>query len=178
MYKVMITGHRNLFKRSYYDELEKQIIKLKHEHKDLVLITGMALGVDQAFCEIGLKYNIPVRAYLPFYSQTQEWVYDQVKKYLDMLLKCECAVVTSSGTVYKNTNDLVNAIVHHKSTIEPQSWSPSNMSAAYRVRNQEMVNDCDEAVIVMKPDNQYSGTAQTLRMLDKALKPYVIIKPK
>ena len=76
----MITGHRphklpggydlsSKDNKELYDQIKKIVLKTKEIHPDLILISGMALGVDTIFAKI----EIPVHAYIPCLNQSSRW---------------------------------------------------------------------------------------------------------
>lgn len=53
------------------------------------VISGMALGWDQALAYAAIKLGIPVRAYIPFVGQADNWPAGSHELYGRILMKCE-----------------------------------------------------------------------------------------
>jgi len=140
VYKVMITGHRpqKLPKGSiHYIKLAmlERVQALVDEHgTDMVLITGMALGPDQWFAEIGIKLGIPVHAYLPFKGQEKYWSENAKSHFRDLL------DLVSNVTVISDTQS----------------------SNAYLRRNIAMVEQSDHCIAVWDGGTR-SGTGHAVR---------------
>ena len=140
VYKIMITGHRpqKLPKDSvHYIKLAMldRVQALVDEYgTDLVLITGMALGPDQWFAEIGLKFGIPVHAYLPFKGQEKYWS-EIAKSHYRNLLDHVANVTVISDTQSRN---------------------------AYLSRNIAMVEQSDHCIAVWD-GGTHSGTGHAVR---------------
>ena len=102
MFPVMITGH--CIHRTYEKNKENiigQIDRELHELMDtygdkIILITGMALGPDQWFAELGLKYGLQVHAYIPFAGQEKFWTRMEQARYRSILTDAERVVVVSN----------------------------------------------------------------------------------
>jgi len=102
--KVAITGHRpnKLFVngwdgyRAGYPVLveyyEKVFTKMKEEGITQV-ISGMALGVDQAAAQAAINVGIPVLAAIPFQFQPNVWKHEDRVRYLSILTECSEQVV-------------------------------------------------------------------------------------
>jgi hypothetical protein len=69
VYKVMGTGSRSMIlepnAKEIYALLEYYLLLKAEAHPDLVLISGMAEGWDEAIAKVGLNNNIPYHVYLP-----------------------------------------------------------------------------------------------------------------
>lgn len=52
-------------REAIYETLKQKVLKLLEQHPDLVLISGMAEGWDEAIAKIGMREGIPYHVYLP-----------------------------------------------------------------------------------------------------------------
>ena len=102
MFPVMVTGHRiHRMYEKHKDDIITQIDCELHELMDaydnkITLITGMALGPDQWFAELGLKYGLPVHAYIPFVGQEKFWTRMEQARYRSTLSNMEKVIVVSN----------------------------------------------------------------------------------
>lgn len=94
---LSVTGHRpqklggfkaKSFHSKIIKAMEKEILTLSPN----LLLSGMALGVDQWAAEICIKHNIPFKACLPFRGQESAWPLSSVHHY-NWLLKRAAQVV-------------------------------------------------------------------------------------
>lgn len=88
--QIAITGHRPNKLGNDYALTSDLIGSIKHEimrvlrtfeHKDLTLITGMALGIDTLFAKIAIEHNIPFIAAIPFKGQEIVWPEESQETY-------------------------------------------------------------------------------------------------
>lgn len=56
--------------------------------RDITLISGGALGIDQFWMEVGLHLGLSVIAALPFEGYDAKWPKSDKQKYADLLDKC------------------------------------------------------------------------------------------
>lgn len=139
--KCALTGNRPSFLPCGYDENHEWLLALKDRmrefiksHKISLLISGMALGSDQWWAEVGIELGIPVHAYIPCPEQPDKWGWSSKKKYKEILDKCE-KQITISGCY---TSD------------------------CFKIRNYAMVDCADMLVCVLDPDKTDGGTVQTV----------------
>ena len=145
--KIMVTGHRpqrvggynpNPTQDFVKSELERVIQKLNNGSVELV--TGMALGVDQWFCEIGLKLSLKVHAYLPCKGQSAKWRPAQKEHHRNLTLQCDWRLI--SKDTYTGPKQLLD-------------------------RNTAMVNDSNIAIIVWDGKKE-GGTWHAVQEIRKA----------
>lgn len=105
---IAITGHRPARMLGYEDnptyqsirDRMRRILIEKSANTELfvdeaaskapvVVLSGMALGIDQWFTEIAIQLGIPVHAFLPFKNYERTWPYAAQKHYRDLLAKCD-----------------------------------------------------------------------------------------
>ena len=136
------TGHRPN-KLGGYDPLTKEhLIKLTTyaltKYKPDVVISGMALGWDQALATAALNLTIPMHAYIPFEGQ-------------------ECMWPTSSQREYWKLRRAASNVV----VCCPGSYSAAKM----QVRNCRMVNACTDVLALY--DGTPGGTANCIKYAEQ-----------
>lgn len=145
MFPVMITGHRiHSVYEKYKDDIVTQIDCELHELMDaydnkIILITGMALGPDQWFAELGLKYGLPVHAYIPFVGQEKFWTRMEQARYRSILHRAEKVIVVSN----------------------------TQSKSAYLQRNIEMMKAAKHCIAVYDKKRVRSGTGHTVNNIAK-----------
>lgn len=153
--KIMGTGSRSMVTNpkamDIYKNLEGFILMLKEKDPDLILISGMAEGWDEAIAKVGLRNGIPYivaipnRTYGSYYwgkkSLTSQNRMDTFNKLVD----------GAAEEIYVCNSIYVNG-VH-----------------ANFIRNQWMVDACDAALVF---DPSSSGTKDAVARLTAAKKPY------
>lgn len=100
--KVMITGHRpdrlggynelNPIAMRVKDEMKKELKKIVDKNDDVELISGMALGADQWFAEIGYDMGLKIHSYIPFVGQEKKWDERMKKHYWDLVVPSQMKV--------------------------------------------------------------------------------------
>jgi len=101
---------------------------------DLTVISGMALGWDQAWAEAAIELYIPVIAAVPFAGQESVWPPAQRDRYARLLKLCQRVEVITPGV-----------------------YAPWKM----QTRNKWMSDRCDELVALW--DGSEGGTANCIR---------------
>lgn len=152
MYKVMVTGHRpQKLPLKIHSAIKLALLErvqaLSDQHDNLALVTGMALGVDTWFAEIGIKLDIPVIAVIPFPDQARSWLKSDRSRYLNIL--CDTEAIQC---IYKE-------------------YQPT----AYLDRNTVMVEQSDECIAVW--DGSRSGTSNAVMTANKLGVPVDRINP-
>lgn len=121
---------------------------LKANRPSLV-ISGMALGWDQALAKAAIDLGIPVHAYVPFIGQADKWPKRSCEEYSKLLLQCTETKV-----------------------ICPGSYSPEKM----QIRNERMVDACD--LVLALWDGSSGGTANCVTYAEfDAMKPVTNLWP-
>lgn len=133
---VAATGHRPSKLGGYGDEAYARLVKLARWYLLALaeppahVISGMALGWDQAFAEAAVQLGIPFVAAIPFKGQESKWPAASVGKYHALLEFAGQVHVVSEG-----------------------GYSARKMHA----RNEWMVDNCDLLCAVW--DGSAGGTA-------------------
>jgi uncharacterized phage-like protein YoqJ len=161
-YLVMVTGHRpqklggfgqaGLARQARIKELLLgALIVLQHEHKNIVGISGMAIGVDQLFAEACLMAGIPYLAYVPCLGQDSKWSPETKTHYQELLTK---AVVQPL-----------------QKTLAMGAYSGRAMNQ----RNTIMVRDADYAIAVW--DGRSGGTGNCVNDIKRKGIPWTQLDP-
>lgn len=148
---VAVTGHRTgrlgghgeATTKRLYDLARASLMPMKREYEgSLQVLTGMAIGWDQAVAEACVSLNIPYHAYIPFYGQENRWPDDTKRKYYELL--------NTAATV-----DVVNE----------GGYAPWKMNR----RNEAMVDVCDMVLALW--DGGDGGTYNCIQYAKKHNKP-------
>jgi uncharacterized phage-like protein YoqJ len=96
------TGHRPSKLGGYGKDIHSDLVNLASdwlvENKPTKVISGMALGWDQALAEAAIAYDIKTIAAIPFKGQESIWPPQSIKLYNDILKKCSSVHIVSTGT--------------------------------------------------------------------------------
>ena len=114
-----------------------------------LLLSGMALGVDQWAVELAIGAGIPFHAYVPFVGQEDSWPMSQ-RVYYRQLLKAAGQVIHVSNPPYA-------------------AWKMQK-------RNEAIVNACEHLLAVF--DGSEGGTANCVAYARKVGRNITIINPK
>ena len=157
MFHVMGTGSRSMVvaadRHQIYDDLRNHVLSLRARHPDLVLISGMAEGWDEAIAKVGFRESIPYLVYVPnpgygrYYWQEHSLTGRNRMATFNELLAAARQVIYVAQTIYVGD-------VH-----------------ANFVRNQAMVDACNMA-LVYNPTS--SGTRHAIELLKAAGKPFTV----
>ena len=154
----MGTGSRSMIMhpdaREHYEYLRHIILAARDADDELVLISGMAEGFDEAIAKIGMREGIPYIACVPnptygnyYWRDHSVTGRNRIETFRELMSHAQ-DIIFVCNSIYQNGEH-------------------SNF-----VRNQYMVDICDMAY-VYKP--QSSGTRDAVRRLDRAEKPYFIL---
>lgn len=98
---VTATGHRPHKLGGYAEVVDWRLMKLARavldKSKPARVISGMALGWDQAIAFVGITLGIPVTAAIPFEGQESIWPESKQSRYHAILKKCESVQIVSPG---------------------------------------------------------------------------------
>lgn len=102
--KICGTGHRpkSLGPDGYSKETFNQMVEVAgawlDDHPEVTeVISGMALGWDQALAVAALNRLLPVHAYIPFPGQADKWPLESQYFYQDLLRQCSSIKMISFG---------------------------------------------------------------------------------
>lgn len=109
---IAVTGHRpdklGGYTNEAYDillELATQQLKILKPSK---VLTGMALGWDQAIADACIKLKIKFDACIPFATQDKIWPYASKIKYRDLLLHANRCIIVCEGDYAPNKMQIRN----------------------------------------------------------------------
>lgn len=137
------TGHR--FKTLGYESkgpLEEFAVRVLARHRPTGIISGMALGWDQALAVAAVKLGIPFVAAVPFEGQEKIWPPAAQREYRDLL--------TLASTV-----TVVCQFYEHDD-------SPKLLADAYQTRNEWMVDNSTHLLALWNGDRK-GGTYNCVR---------------
>ena len=140
------TGHRPSKLGGYH--VQPQLIALAtcalNKYKPTEVISGMALGWDQALAEAAIFTGIPFNAYVPCIGQERMWPATAQKTFNSLLLKAK-KVVLCSDTTYN--------------------------SSVMQKRNEMMVRDCTDILALWNGTS--GGTANCIRYANQMKRPII-----
>lgn len=146
------TGHRPDKLGGYTKEANQRLIHLAEywlkSARPKIVISGMALGWDQALAQAAVNVGIPFHAYIPFEGQESKWPEESRKAYTRLMYKAECWNECS-----------------------PPGYAVWKM----QVRNESMVNDAD--VVLALWNGSDGGTANCVAYAKKQGKRIVNLWP-
>lgn len=148
MLRLAVTGHRPDKLGGYSPEAYKKLVVVAYKSleqlKPRVVITGMALGWDQAIAEAAYEHQIPFIAAIPFKGQESKWPKQSQEKYRELLKHA-----------------------HHQEICSPGEYRIQKM----QIRNEWMIDNCDEVLALYNGDKE-GGTfncVQYARVRDKVI---------
>ena len=132
------TGHRpdklgGYSKQVFDDLVYLATIGLK-KYQPTLVISGMALGWDQALAQAAVDLGHPFHAYIPFEGQESRWPKDSQSSFKSLISKAA-----------------------HVEVCSPGGYS----ARAMQVRNERMVDDCDMLLALWNGTS--GGTANCIR---------------
>lgn len=149
-YRVMVTGHRNIFDAQallVQNSLRVVLSSLQKKHPEgLVAISGMAVGADMEFNDAALSLNIPLVAALPVENHGSNWpVLSQQRHALQLSKACLTYNVW-----------------------EDPAYFAGSYSARMHARNRWMLDQVQEGTVIGIWDGRRTGG--TFHAIDLALK--------
>jgi uncharacterized phage-like protein YoqJ len=136
---ITVCGHRPNKLGGYkipnptYETVVDGLLKAFGHFRPEMILTGMAIGVDQWAAELCIQYNIPFLAAVPFNNQEQKWPPHSQAKYQYLVSQAAHVVHVSKG-----------------------EYTPAKM----HIRNEWMVDRCHLVVAVW--DGSSGGTASAV----------------
>lgn len=99
---IAATGHRPNKLGGYQYEAYEKLVRLARDYIQKVqqldgVISGMALGWDQAWCDAALREGVPVHAAVPFEGQERQWPHASQVQYRQLLSECKSVTIVSPG---------------------------------------------------------------------------------
>lgn len=98
---IAATGHRpnkvGGYSRAAYQKLVAVAESYIRTAKPSRVISGMALGWDQAWAEAALNLGVPVIAAIPFAGQQSKWPIESQQNFEQILSRCESVTIVCPG---------------------------------------------------------------------------------
>jgi uncharacterized phage-like protein YoqJ len=142
------TGHRPNKLGGYSTEAFGKLINIAKEYlssnKPDLIISGMAIGWDQALAVAAIELDIPFDAYVPFIGQEAMWPKHVKEYYKQLLSKARVVNYISDG-----------------------GYTGLKM----QLRNEAMVNDCDRILAMW--DGSSGGTANCIKYAETKQRPII-----
>ena len=144
--RLAVTGHRPQDLGGWSPEIQNRLDDIATSYiealRPAVILSGMALGWDQAAVIAARRLRVPYIAFLPFPQQDSRWPYHARSKYRAML---------------------EGAILVRVTGPDATMW-------AFHRRNEAMVDDCDK-VLALWNGKKTGGTYNCIRYALKKQKP-------
>jgi len=132
--RIAVTGHRRASNLGKFANLRGRMREKLVELSPELLISGMAIGVDQIAARVAIEMGIPVWACIPCLGQDSVWSEGMRRQWRQILERCERVTIVTE-----------------------QAYHPRLM----QVRNEFMVDNADEVLAVF--DGTPGGTANCIR---------------
>jgi uncharacterized phage-like protein YoqJ len=153
---VAFTGHRpdklggyrlpNPVQTRVETALRRRLEQLLKAHRDLLCLSGMALGVDQWAAAACIELGVPFKAFVPFIGQESMWPEPAQRRYRHLIERASSVLLLREA--------------------------PPGYGAAPRLlqkRNEAMVDRCELLLAVW--DGSPGGTANCVRYAEAIGKP-------
>ena len=148
--KVAITGHRaEEFKDGQGDRTNEWLTSMGEWMKErgmTELISGMATGADLWWAEKHKALEVPLHAYVPFWKQAAKWDVEWVMFWDEMILNATDVTVIGKSEPYDKN--------------------------LFLRRNDAMVDDADEMLVVLKASKNSGGTLYTFKAWQDTQRPW------
>ena len=144
------TGHRPSKTGGYSQQAFDRLVNIAYnwlltQDSRPIIISGMALGWDQALARAAIKGSYELWAYIPFTGQESVWPRDSRLYYNFLLEYASKKIICSTGL-----------------------YTPAKM----QVRNERMVDDAD-LILAFHNGDKYGGTFNCLKYAEQQKKPIV-----
>lgn len=133
-----------------YNKVCQETAKLLSELEPDQVISGMCIGYDMWLASIAFKLKIPFIAAIPFEGQEKSWPEENQKTYRLLRRLAFKEVIVSEG-----------------------GYAASKM----QLRNQWMVDHCDNVIAVIKPNEISGGTYNCVEYAKSVKRPIYYIDP-
>ena len=147
---IAFTGHRpHMFPGKYNENhywvnsVKRDLLKWLKQKSPSLIISGGAQGMDTWAGKAAIKIGIPFDLYVPFPGQGDNWP-DHAKEDLNILKEKSRNIILCSETYHKR---------------------------CFFIRDEKMIDDCDEVASLLKPGVTKGGTFYTVNYAKKLNKP-------
>ncbi|WP_341530098.1 SLOG family protein [Nostoc sp. UHCC 0302] len=148
------TGHRTKKLGGYNEEIFIRLVALSKasllKMQATEVISGMALGFDQALAIAAIELQIPLIAAVPFKGQDELWSEQDKECYESILFQTKAIVYVDKTREYST---------------EHSGYNPQKMHK----RNQYIVDHCDEVLALY--DSSDGGTGNCIKYAESLGKP-------
>ena len=147
---IVFTGHRphklwgyDIHQEKYRDlfrSLYSTVMAEWQQRGDLLLVSGMALGVDQIAAMLGIwmrdqrKLSVQVEAAIPCIGQDSKWPQTSKEQYQSILAKCDIRTVIHNGPYNYTCMQQRNEYMVDKADILIAVWDGSSGGTGNCVR--------------------------------------------
>ena len=100
---LAITGHR-LNKLAKFGNLQQRLEEKLAELRPQLLISGMAVGVDQIAARVAINMGIPVWACIPCLGQDSVWYPETKRNYRWLLDRCQKITIVTEQPYHLHLN--------------------------------------------------------------------------
>jgi hypothetical protein len=158
-YRVGISGHRDLLPSQTQTNLtilKGHLLKLKQEHKEILVLTPLADGADRLIAKAALELDIPYDVILPMPKELYiEDFSDSSKKEFDYYLN--------------QAKDIETIELYAANTIELISKPSAHRNFQYRQVGRKIVDISDEMIIMSDgvQNNKMGGTEDIAKYAHK-----------
>lgn len=98
---IAAMGHRPNKLGGYGPKVYRDLVRLAEAYLDLAkpsgIISGMALGWDQAWADAGINKRVPVHAAVPFIGQESRWPKESQDNFNRILKQCASVTIVCEG---------------------------------------------------------------------------------
>lgn len=171
---IAITGHRPHKLGNDYNLTSPMVMKIKKSMtsilgelhlkngSEIILITGMALGIDTLFAKMAIENDIPFIAAIPFKGQERLWNESSKAEYRFML---------------QLAKEIVICDINERGSYSWYSNKPETPFSRTKMqtRNEWMVDNCDHLIAVW--DGSAGGTANCVAYADQQKRDVIRINP-
>ncbi len=143
------TGHRPDKLGGYNTHVAQRLQTLASaaltKHQPQLVISGMALGWDQALAEAAVAHDIPFHAYVPFEGQESMWPLQAQQRYQDLLWKADKVIIVCEGSfaawkMQKRNEAMVDACDKVLALWNGTSGGTANCVAYAKTQNKPIFN--------------------------------------
>lgn len=145
------TGHRPNKLGGYGDDAFRRLVQvarrvLSGAPSDLQIISGMALGWDQAWLTAALELGVPAHAAVPFAGQESAWPSQSQATYRGLIARCTSVTVVSEGEYSAAKMQIRNEWMVDRSLCVIALWDGTNGGTAncvrYAQKRSVLVHNC------------------------------------
>lgn len=138
------TGHRPNKLGGYSNFIFNKLVTIAEEwileNTPDRVISGVALGWDQALAQAALNNNIPLTSAIPFKGQEKNWPEESQKKYKEIITKSDKVHIVCSGSYENWKMQKRNEWMADNSDLVLAMWDGSNGGTGKCIKYAEKKN--------------------------------------